>query len=348
MNIFPKKNFICFTVLTAIITLCNYYLYRLEAFGPLPEHISIASIIDFLVVIPLLAYFLIIRNRYSIKYLTLVVLAGYFTAKVIVPLQQIQLFSHVSVLLITFILFIELYLFCIMAYKAKKTIIYYRKIDGSLPFPEKLRCAFSDQNRLNRGLEIVLSELTMLYFAFFSWKNKTTHIEDKQYTYHKKTAAIAFRIMLIHALFVESIGFHYLLMQWSEVVACFALLLNLYMLIFLLADIQAIRTCPYLLSKKELKLRNGLTMEVNIALDNIQSIARYSGPEQLSVEEKERTFDGVVQEFIKEKPTFQIKLYSPVTMRMMFGFEKKIDNVHLSVDEGNLFYEALQKEINKT
>lgn len=83
--------------------------------------------------------------------------------------------------------------------------------------------------------------------------------------------------MLIHALLIESVGFHYLLMHWSHTATILLLALNLYTLLYLVADLQVIRTCPILLDDYALILQSGLAQGLRVQFSNIQSIEYYRG-----------------------------------------------------------------------
>ncbi len=81
---------------------------------------------------------------------------------------------------------------------------------------------------------------------------------ESVYSYHKKTGAIGVYIMIIHATLIESIGFHYLLHQWNSVVAWILLILNVYAMIYFLAEIQAMRKNPIIVAEKEIIIQIGL------------------------------------------------------------------------------------------
>ncbi len=57
--------------------------------------------------------------------------------------------------------------------------------------------------------------------------------------------------MIIHATAIESIGFHYLLHQWNPVIAWILLILNVYAMIYFIAEIQAIRKNPIIITENK-------------------------------------------------------------------------------------------------
>ena len=92
-------------------------------------------------------------------------------------------------------------------------------------------------------VDVILTECKLIYYAFLSWREKVP-TGKSVYSYHKKTGAIGVYIMIIHATIIESIGFHYLLHQWNPVIAWILLILNVYAMIYFIAEIQAMRKNP--------------------------------------------------------------------------------------------------------
>ena len=74
----------------------------------------LGSLFDFIITIPLIVYFFIIRKRYSIKYLLIVAIAGYGLASLIIPKDLLSSYSFVKYILFAcegvFIILVELYI----------------------------------------------------------------------------------------------------------------------------------------------------------------------------------------------------------------------------------------------
>ncbi|WP_377918163.1 hypothetical protein [Bacillus songklensis] len=187
----------------------------------------------------------------------------------------------------------------------------------------------------------------MFYYALFSWKKKAPVKDGQIFTFHTKTSTVALHIMLIHALALESVGFHYFLHQWNEVLAWVLLALNVYTLFFFLGEIQAIRLCPIKLTNKTLTLQIGLAKSMVIPLDAIKTIKQYDGPEKLSKHKQKTIFDATVADFMKEKPMFEIVLNEPVEACYMYGIKKKTERILLNADNAEAFYHALSSKLKK-
>jgi hypothetical protein len=93
----PKKKWMLFLSLTALVLITNFLVYRLD---DVPEGMAVGSIIDFMIIIPLMAYFFIIRRNHSVKTLSIVIAAGYGAAWLIIPNEHLSTLPFFKYLLI--------------------------------------------------------------------------------------------------------------------------------------------------------------------------------------------------------------------------------------------------------
>jgi hypothetical protein len=343
-----KTKWVWFISLLSLVIGSNILLYQLDSMQPLSTEVALGSLFDFLITIPVITYFFIIRKRYSLKYLLPVMMVGYGAALWIIPNGYMESYSFIKYVLFAseaaFIL-LELYIGFKLLTKMPAIIKFYRSNTVEIPtFPYRLEQAFTRHLKPNRFLGIIFSEITMFYYSLFSWRKKPLH-EGLVFTSHKKTSAIAVYVMLIHALILESVGFHFLLHSWNEIVAIIALVLNLYTLLIFLAEIQAIRLAPFIITNQQLYLQVGIMKQLIVPLEEIKSLHYYEGPEKLSKEEEKIVFDACMPDFIREKPAIEIEFFSPQESKMMYGFKKKVTKVHLRPDEPQLFFETLKTKI---
>nr|WP_279663748.1 hypothetical protein [Ectobacillus ponti] len=335
-------------LLTSLIFTSNTLLYRLDAMQPLPSSIGLASLFDCIIVVPLLAYFFIIRNRYPVKYVVLAALAGYAAATFIIPKQHLEAYSFVRYILFAgegaFVL-LELYILYQLLTKVPAFIRHFRQSQADIPaFPYRLEQALAAYFPQSRTTAIYATELAIYYYSLFSWRNKTPS-QVLAFTYHKKTGGIALYVMLIHAMLIESIGLHVLLHGWSPIASYVALFLNAYTILLFLAEIQAIRLAPFMVTDRMLYLQAGVMKRLAIPFTAIKSIHSYEGPEKLSREEEKHVFDGVLADFMKEKPLFEIEFHEPQRVHMLYGFSKQVTKAHVRPDDGQAFYEAVASRL---
>ena len=188
----------------------------------------------------------------------------------------------------------------------------------------------------------------MFYYSFFSWwKKPLPSLNDAQtYTNHKNTSAVAFYMMLIHALVLESVGFHFLLHSWNATFAIIVLILNVYTLLCFLAEIQAIRLCPFMITNEHLYLQVGMMQQLTVPLEEIKRIHDYQGSEKLSKNEKKIFSMQYFPILLKRNQPLKSEFQTPQEVKLMYGFKKKVTKAHLRPDEPQKFYETLCQRLN--
>ncbi|MFQ6335423.1 hypothetical protein ACLNAL_01935 [Bacillus sp. AF62] len=334
--------------LVSLIMLSNYLLYALPIVPAAPKEVVLGSLLDCMFVIPIITYFFIIRKRYSLTYIVPVVIAGYIFARFIIPSDYLQDFSYVSYIIvageIAFVC-LELFLLYKIVRKLPTIIKKYKEYKSEYSsFSYAIDAAFDATMKRNKLIDIIVTECKLIYYAFLSWREKVPEGEYV-YSYHKKTGAIGVYIMITHATLIESIGFHYLLHQWNPVIAWILLILNVYAMIYFIAEIQAMRKNPLNVTEEQVIIQIGLGKKIVIPFTQIDNIAFYKGDELLTAKEGKQVLDATVMEFIKEPATFEITLKEPVKAQLLYGFSKTVSRVHLNVDEERKFYDAVKEKL---
>ncbi|MED3268368.1 MULTISPECIES: hypothetical protein [Bacillus] len=333
--------------LVSLIMLSNYLLYALPIVPAAPKEVVLGSLLDCMFVIPIITYFFIIRKRYSLTYIVPVVIAGYIFARFIIPSDYLQDFPYVSYIIvageIAFVC-LELFLLYKIVRKLPTIIKKYKEYKSEYSsFSYAIDAAFDATMKRNKLIDIIVTECKLIYYAFLSWREKVPEGEYV-YSYHKKTGAIGVYIMIIHATLIESIGFHYLLHQWNPVIAWILLILNVYAMIYFIAEIQAMRKNPLIVTEEQVIIQIGLGKKIVIPFTQIDNIAFYKD-ELLTAKEGKQVLDATVMEFIKEPATFEITLKEPVKAQLLYGFSKTVSRVHLNVDEERKFYDAVKEKL---
>ncbi|WP_251026949.1 hypothetical protein [Bacillus sp. ISL-46] len=152
--------------------------------------LSLGSLFDFIITIPLLVYFFILRKRYSLKYILPVMIAGYGAAVLIIPHGLLSAYPFVKYILFTgeaaFFL-LELYVVIKLFTSFPKIIKSYRKNESKIPtFPYRMKQAWEQHLQPSPVREIFFSDMTIYYFSLFSWRKKPMIPNELIYTYHKK------------------------------------------------------------------------------------------------------------------------------------------------------------------
>jgi membrane protein YdbS with pleckstrin-like domain len=350
-----KLKWAIYLAIIVLIVGANFSIYNTTYFEPFDEKIVIASLIDFILVIPILTYFLIIRKNYSLKVIGIPILAGYAATYYIIPQEYLQSFNKLTWVIIAIeglIFAFELFLLYKMLRHLPQLIKDFKnRSKKGYYFIENMNECLKSIFPSSALSKIWATESSIYYYALFCFRKKrNTHPENIQFSYHKKTSVIALNIMLIHAVVIETVGVHYLLHTINPIISYITLILNIYTVLLFIAEIQANRLTPIQIRKNELVIQIGIMKRINISLENISKLDHYKGPEKFSNQEMKHIFDARVNDFIQEKPMFDIYLKETSTANLLYGFTKKVDRVVLTVDEPERFYQTLSQYLqdNKT
>lgn len=347
-----KPKWAIYLAIIFLILGANYSIYNFTFFEPYDEKIVIASLIDFILVIPLLTYFLIIRKKYSLKTIGLSLLGGYAAAYYIIPQKHLQSFTQLTWVIIAIegiILTIELFLLYKIVTKLPKLIKdFNNRSNEGIYFIDNINECLKPIFPNSRFSKIWATESSIYYYSLFSYRKKiNTDVNSFQFSYHKKTSVIALNIMLIHAIIIETVGIHYFLHNINPILSYILLFINLYTVLLFIAEIQATRLSPIQIKNDELVIQIGIMKRINIPLKNISKLEYYIGPEKFSNKELEHIFDARVNDFIQEKPEFDIYLNETLTANLLYGFTKKVNRIVLSVDEPERFYQTLSQSLQE-
>jgi hypothetical protein len=322
-------------------------LYKTPYFQPVPHLVVVGSMFDFLIVIPLLIYYFIIRKRYSRKLSILAALVCYGLSTLIIPdplLENVSMITKALLLLEAGFISLEFYLFIIVCRKFPKVKAAYKELPDELPFLTKIKQAFSLHFTQSRMLEAIISEITMLYYALFSWRKLALKTGDV-FTYHKKTSFVALYLMLIHALIIESFGLHYFFSKVDHTISLVLLFINAYSVLFLIGQMQAVKKIPLIATRESLIMNIGFFKGMTLSYTSIKELKKYEGPDSISNAEKKYTFEALVSDFIPEKPSIEILLKEPVETELIYGFKKRVTRVVIKVDEPSSLMNIIEKRM---
>ena len=127
------------------------------------------------------------------------------------------------------------------------------------------------------------------------------------FTLHKKTSIVAFYVMLIHAIVIETIGIHWWLHGKSMILSIVLLLLNVYSLIYIIADIQTVRLNPLKMNERQLQVSLGLGKRMEIPYDAIEKIEWGNEAEQYNLKSK-----GLIEFMARDLEEVKPALYHPL------------------------------------
>lgn len=313
-----------------VVLASNYTLYNtglgLSILPAESKGVVIGSLIDFVIVMPIL--FMLYKGKYSVKQAILLAATGCIVARFIIPIDHLQPFVAITwagFVIEGSIILLEILLIVTFVRYMPKILADVRL--SNLPDLFSFSKAVEKHAPKNLIIQMLCADFLMLYYAFASWKRK----ERSGLTLHKSSSYIAFQIMLIHGIVIETIGIHWWLHEKSMVLSIILLILNVYSVIFFIADMQAVRLNPVHVTADKLYLSLGLMKRAEIRFDNIAALIE--DKHELEGKLSKDTIDFVARDFDEAYPQFILKLKEPIDVTFMLGIKKKYHNVAIKVDQ---------------
>ncbi|MBK3495697.1 beta-carotene 15,15'-monooxygenase [Viridibacillus sp. YIM B01967] len=341
------KSYIWMALLVLVLS-TNFALYRTPLSGIILQEetkaVILGSLLDLAIVIPLLILAIDRKNKFTIKRFIMLMAGGLIFAKLLIPAHHLEpfvAFSYVGFAIEGSVVLLELSLIGLLFILMPAVMREVRTYDEDLlfAFPKAVQQKVSKK----RIVQMIVSDLLMYYYAFASWK-KPIPVASNTFTLHKKSSLLAFQIMLIHAIVIETIGIHWWLHEKSMVLSIILLVLNVYTVIFFLGDIQAVRLNPVRLKEQKLYLSLGLAKQMELSIDDIESIT-------IDQEELEKKLDSktaiefVARDFEVVHPHVILELKKPCTASILLGFKKQYSRVAIRLDDPATFKQALQQHL---
>ena len=327
-----------------LVILSNFMLYN-TSFGTaiLPgdtKGVVLGSLLDLVIVLPLL--YMLLQRSFSIKRSILTAAAGCILARYLIPPHMLAPFAAITwagIAVEGAVIVFEILLIITFVRYMPKIISSVREsvLPMSFSFPE----AVSQYVKKNPIIQMLCSELFMFYYALFAWKQKA----PDGISLHKNSSYMAFMVMIIHGIILETLGLHWWLHEKSFVLSMVLLVLNIYSVFFFLAEMNAVRLNPIHLTAEKMYISFGLTRRVAISYKNIEAII--GEPEELAKKPSKDTICFIAREFEDGKPQMILKLKQPVTASLLMGVEKEYMNVAIRCDDPKKLKEALLKVMAK-
>ncbi|XKO53861.1 beta-carotene 15,15'-monooxygenase [Lysinibacillus fusiformis] len=343
MMVLRKKQNIWLALLF-IVLVSNYTLYN-SGLGsvilPIETNgVVLGSLIDLVVVIPIL--WMLYKGKFSLKQSILLVAIGCIAARFIIPIEHLQPFvavTWVGFALEGIMIVLEILLIATLVRYLPRVLADVRA--SSLPDIFSFSKAVEKQFPQHPVIQMICSDLLVLYYGVASWKRQ----ERLGFTLHKNSSYIAFQLMIIHGIAIETIGIHWWLHEKSMILSIVLLILNIYLVIFLIADMQAIRLNPIYVTDETIYISLGLMKRTEIDFNKIEEVIEDKG--QLEGKLSKDTIDFVARDFGEAYPHVILKMKEPVEVTFMLGIKKHYNQVAIKVDQSQEFKQMLQLRMSK-
>ncbi|MFJ7697706.1 beta-carotene 15,15'-monooxygenase [Lysinibacillus fusiformis] len=343
MMVIRKKQNIWLAFLF-IVLVSNYTLYN-TGFGssilPIETNgVVLGSLIDLVVIIPVL--WMLYKGKFSLKQAILLAAIGCIAARFIIPIEHLQPFVAVTwagFAIEGMIIVLEILLIATLVRYLPRVLADVRA--STLPDLFSFSKAVEKQIPQHPVIQMICSDLLVLYYGFASWKRP----ERLGFTLHKNSSYIAFQLMIIHGIVIETIGIHWWLHEKSMILSIVLLIFNVYSVIFFIADMQAVRLNPVYVTDETIYISLGLMKRTEIDFNKIEEIIE----DKVLLEGKlsKDTIDFVARDFGEAYPHVILKMKEPVEVTFMLGIKKRYHQVAIKVDQSQEFKQMLQQRLSK-
>jgi len=325
-----RQNILALLLLVLIANMTLYYTsFGVRVLSEGPNGIVIGSMVDLAIVTPML--FLAWKQKWTVKHIVFAIASGLILVRFVIPMEYLA--PYVAVTWIGFalegaIVLFEVFLLFLLVKHLPSAVRHVR--NSSLPtifsFPEVIE----KQVATNAIIKAICTEILMFYYAFGSWGKQLTE-RDNTFTIHKNSSLIALYMMAIHSILLETIAVHWWLHSKFPIVSIVLLILNIYSVIFLLGNMQAIRLNPIHISDGKLYFSFGLLKRMKVNIEDIAEVI--DDPVLLQQKLPKNTIDFIARDLEDVSPHMIVKLKRPVKATFLMGIEKEYTSVALRVDE---------------
>jgi hypothetical protein len=332
---FIARSYLWLALILALFLSVEYWIVQSVCFNKNPDLISIGVAIDLTLGIPLLFYFFVVRPRnYSLLILFPVFVVSLLIATVMIPSTNQDFLSIEKKIIPVFEVVLIAYIFT----KIRKVRQHYSEIKAhQYFFLDGIKQAVSDVFNDNKAVNILLTELLLMYLAVFGWFKKfdATRMEGSAFTYHRKSSYSTILGVMIALLCVETTALHIIVLHWSKIAAIILTGLSIYSLLWLIGDFHAIRLQPVLITQDNIELRIGVRWKGTIPISTIESIDAGSGPA--------RNSKGYVRASVLGA-RLVLNLNQPAILKGLFGMTKAASKIGLSIDDVDNFRAEIVKK----
>jgi len=325
ISLSPRAWIALFVVLAAATIVAEAIVVQLAAFGQNPGLLSFAVTFDLTVGIPLAYYLIISRKLHVTPASALVVfLACTGLAGLILPAAHQGYLRLVEKALIL----TEGGLLVYGVVQLRKIVRAYRdaaqhRADCRLNLREALAGIISAPVVLG----IVVNEISTVRYGLLFWLGGQEVLpEQKSFTTHKESGYVAVWAVLLFVLVIETVGLHFLLLQWSPVAAFVSTGLSIYSLVFFVADLASMVKRPIVLHNGQLLFRIGIRWNATIVREDIERLTPIRDFDKAKERDTLLCAPG-------NAPNLLLELHRPVTVTGFFGIRRQTQRIAFHADD---------------
>lgn len=307
----------------------------IKALSPvLTDELAFGIIYDLTLTSPLLYLLVIWKKRIPKITAVPVFVLGVIVASFLIPEDQQ---FHLDIVKNFVLPIVELTVITLIVVKIRQAIQLYKKRDITTDFYTQFQSTANDLLENKTLANVLTTEVSMIYYGLINWKREKP--KANAFTYHKESGTLALLGAVILILLVETIGLHFLLIQWNAIVAWVIFGLSLYTALQVLGHAKAMKRRFVEITKGQLILRYGLFGDGIVPLDTIESIELTSKdlPEDHQQEVVRLAMLGELEGY-----NTILYLKEPITITGAYGLKKTGTILLLHVDEKERFLLEVQ------
>jgi hypothetical protein len=313
----------------ALYTFCTLSL-RSQAFALRPGLISGAVTFDFVVSVPFLYWWFMVRKaRWPALSMLPVLVLCLLMASLLLPAEHRQPLRLAQYLVIV----AELTAVAVVTVKAVGAAGAYRSRTqaggGDYDPVELLHFSLRRALPVERVADVVADELALVYYALFSWRRRVRPRADEvAFSYHRENGFGSLLLALTFVAALELVGGHLLVSAWWGRAAAWVLTaLSLYGLVWLLGYFQAVRLRPITVGSDSLRVRVGLRWSLDVPFDQIETVL------EPAADQAQPMGADYLRAVVLGESQFIIRLREPLTAHGLYGTRRRVRAVGVAVDD---------------
>ena len=337
MRVARHTSGLTFLGLVALLCLVEISVVRSAWFPHNTDLLALAVTADLTLGIPALYYLLMVRARHSpATALAPVFLGAVILAHLVLPASAEMYLDRVEYLLPL----VEGAALLYGLLKARAVVRRYRQLRPAAVYAsDALAASLRDTFGPGRLLGVLVTELSLPYYVVGGWFRsfKNSDPANIPITVYRRSGYGGVIAMFASLIVLETIGLHLLIQHWSPTAAWVLTVLSIYGLVWVVGDYHAVRLHPLVLGPRTLYIRTGFRWRVDVAWTNIASVRRTTARDKL--------LHGYLNVAVYGEPRFVLQLGEPATAYGLFGIQRRVSHIGLTVDDETLFQAELNKRL---
>lgn len=307
------------------LAILSAVVVRMSAFAAHPDVLAWAFTFDLTISLPLLWWLFAVRSgRANAVTLIPIFVIGVAAAARIIPAAQHSFVDQLR--------YVAAPLDLVTIALVVRRVARIRRIDGGGDRIAAIERACAELFGNGYAARAVAFEISIVYYAFAGWRKRP----PAGFTVHQRSGWASVIGVLIFLIGAESIAAHLVVQMWSVTAAWIVTALDIYGLVWLLGDFQALRLRPTRIEGDTLILNYGLRWRAEIPLSAIAAIEPVRG-------EADWKRKGVLKMAMLDEPRLLIRFAAPRTMHGLAGITRTFDAIAILADDDAGFTDALRE-----